>query len=102
MIVVRAQGQANTGERYNLTCTVTDNDGSFPIISWVTSDGSPVSNNSGLFLQPIMTIETSTISVVSFNPLSFMHQNSYTCAATVKDMTFAYTYPVKVNTSKFQ
>lgn len=100
MIIVRAQGLSNTGESYTLTCTVTDSDGSSPIISWMTSDRNLVSNSTGLSSQPIITNGTSTVSVLLFNPLSFFHQNNYTCAVTVKDMTFVYTYPIYVGTSE--
>ena len=100
MVLIRAQGLANTGESYSISCTVTESDASTPSITWMNSDGNIVSNMSGLYLQPTMTVGTSTVSVLLFNPLSVNHQDNYTCLASVGAASYTYTYPVIVSASK--
>lgn len=100
MVVVRAQGIARTGERYQLTCTVTSNDGSTPMITWMNVDGQIASNTSGLSLLPAVTSGTTSSSLLLLDPLSVSHEGNYTCRAIVRGTTFSYTYFVGVVASK--
>ena len=92
---------ARTGERYELTCTVT-NDGNIPMITWMDTDGLIAFNSSRVSLRPLTTIGTTSTSVLVFDPLSVRHGGDYTCQAIIGAMTFAYTYSVIVITSKCQ
>lgn len=98
-MLVRAQGTATTGERYQLTCTVTRNYGNIPVISWIGTDGQITSNSSGITLGPQMNNNDITSSVLLFDPLSVGHEGNYTCQANAEE-AFSYTYLVIVTTSK--
>ncbi len=100
VVLVRAQGVARTGERYQLTCTVTENVGGAPVIAWMNSGGVIASNRSGIALGPVMTNSTASTSVLLFDPLTVGHEGNYTCQATLRAVNFSYTYSVAVVASK--
>ena len=66
----------------------------------MNSDGLISSNGSGLFLGPLLTNNTTSSSVLLFDPLTLVHEGSYTCKATFRAMTISYTYSITVATSK--
>lgn len=100
-MLVRAQGTAGTGEEYQLTCTVTANDGSTPTITWTSSDVVITSNSSGMYVGPqMMTNGITSTSVLLFDPLSSEHQGNYTCQASVGEVVYSYTYLVTVTASE--
>ncbi len=100
-VVVRPQGLANTGENYRLECTVTEMDSSStPSITWMNSDGLLASNSSGIFIHPTETSTSGTMATLSFSPLSYSHEDNYTCAAMIGSLTYTYTYPLFVSASK--
>ena len=96
MVLVRAQGVARTGERYQLTCTVTENVEGAPTIAWMDSGGVIASNSSGITLGPVTTNGTISTSVLLFDPLTVGHGGNYTCQATLRAVNFSYTYSVAV------
>ena len=98
VVLVHAQGMARTGEVYRLTCTVTK-DGRImnpPIISWVLSGEQITSNGSGITLRPLVSTDTTSSSVLQFDPLAVMHEGDYTCQAVVGMTNISYTYSVAV------
>ncbi len=101
VVLIRAQGLARTGERYQLTCTVTKNDRSVPSINWMDLGGLITSDSSGMTLGPLMSNGTTSSSVLMFDPLAVQHGGNYTCQATFRSMTFSYTYSVVVATSEW-
>lgn len=97
LVLVRAQGVARTGEMYQLTCTVTrDRSIMNTMISWVVSGEQITSNRSGIILRPLVTNDTTSSSVLQFDPLAVMHEGNYTCQATVGVTNISYTYIVDV------
>ena len=101
VVLVRAQGAARTGERYQLTCSVTRNDGTILDITWMNSGGLITSNGSGLSLGPQMINGITSSSVLQFNPLAVRHESNYTCQSTFRAMTYSYTFPVLVTASEW-
>lgn len=99
-MLVRAQGLANSGERYQLTCSVTSNNGIAPMITWINSGLVLASNGSGLSLEPQITNGITSSSVLYFDPLSMGHDGNYTCQATLRAMSYSYTYTVIVIASE--
>lgn len=99
VVLIRAEGLATTGERYQLTCSVTMKNGSSPMIMWTNSDEVIISNSSGIFLGPQVTNGT-TSTVLQFYPLSTVHQGNYTCQASLGEETFSYSYLVMVTASE--
>ena len=102
VVLVRAQGTAETGQRYQLTCTVTRNDGSVPVISWMNSGRLISSNMSGIFLGSLRTNGVMSSSELLFDPLILGHEGNYTCLAAFGATTFSYTYSVAVIASRFR
>ena len=98
IVLVRAQGMARTGEMYQLTCTVTKHHSimNTPVISWLVSGELIISNGSGITLRPTMSNDTTSVSVIKFDPLTVMHGGDYSCQATVGVTNVSYTYPVSV------
>ena len=91
---------AQTGERYQLTCTVTTNDGIVSDITWVNSAGSIASNGSRIFLGTPSSNGFTSTSMLLFRPLAVAHEDNYTCQAVVRAMTFSYTYQIIVGFRK--
>lgn len=100
MVLVRPRGMARTGDRYQLTCTVTTNDGNVSAISWRNSAELIASNSSRLYLGTLTTNGFTSTSVLAFDPLTVAHEDNYTCQAVVRAMTFSYMYPVIVSFRK--
>lgn len=99
-VVVRPNGMASTGERYQLTCTVTNGASNVPLITWMNSGALISSNTTDTYLGQIMTSGTVSTSVLVLNPLTVDHNGNYTCQAVLLGMTYTYTYPVIVMASK--
>lgn len=100
VVLVRDQGVSRTGERYQLTCTVTKSDSNVPVILWRNSNGMTISNGSGISVGPVLSNGTFSTSLVILNPLSRTHEGNYTCQATVGAVIYSYTFPVTVTTSE--
>ena len=101
VILVRAQGISRTGERYQLTCSITHNNGIAPTITWVNSDQQITSNRSGITLGPQMDYgNSSSSSVLIFDPLTVGHEGNYTCQATFGATVSTYTYTLLVSASE--
>ena len=98
VVLVRAQGTARTGEMYQLTCTVTKHNSimNTPVISWLVSGELIASNGSGITLSPTVSNDTTSVSVIQFDPLTVMHGGEYSCQAIVGVTNVSYTYPVSV------
>lgn len=98
MVLVRAQGVPRTGEMYQLTCTVTKDQSimNTPLISWVVSGVQIASNGSGIILRPSVTNDTSSSSVLEFDPLTVTHEGDYICRAIVGTTNISYTYTISV------
>lgn len=99
-MLVRAQGTARTGERYQLTCTVTRNYGNVPTITWIDAGGQITSNSSRISLGPQVNNDIISSSVLLLNPLSVGDEGNYTCQANSGAEAFSYTYLVAVTASE--
>ncbi len=81
-MLVRAQGIATTGERYQLTCSVTKNSRDTISITWIDSLGSVISNGSGISLGLQIVNGTASVSTLVFDTLMVGHEGNYTCQLT--------------------
>lgn len=102
VVLVRAQGVARTGQMYQLTCSITKDSSitDIPSISWIFGSVERIaSNGSGITLGPLMTNDTTSVSLLQFNPLSVTHEGDYTCEAVVGTTNISYTYSVTVEST---
>ena len=91
---------SRTGENFQLTCTVTNEGGITPTITWTNSGEIIATNTSDTYLGLTVTSGPTSTSVLLLNPLTVEHTGNYTCQAVIMGMTYSYTYPVVVTASK--
>ena len=74
-------GVPTAEETYNLTCTVEAN---VPLtVQWLySSNGTAVTNDSGITVGTPRNTNSTTNLTLSFNPLSTSHEGQYTCRST--------------------
>ena len=99
-------GVPTSGGTYNLTCTVEAN---VPqTVQWLySSNGTAVTNVSGITMGTQRTTGSTTTLILSFNPLHTSHGEQYTCQSTTdtppstvtatKDVTVQGEYIVSLN-----
>jgi len=97
VVLVRGEGTARTGERYQLKCSVYSN---VSTVVWIKSGQLITSNGSGIFLDPLTTDDNISSSVLIFDPLAVSHEGSYTCQTSQAGTTASYTYFLSVDKSK--
>ena len=80
-VTIVDSGVPTSGETYNLTCTVEANVP--PAVQWLySSNGTAVTNGSGITVGTQRTTNSTTILTLSFNPLHTSHGGQYTCQST--------------------
>ena len=97
-VVVRSEGNAQTGETLDLNCFVTRDESitTSPTIVWLGIDGQSLSNGTGTRLFPLVVNGTVITSVLQFSPLSESHEGNYTCQASVNSTDIEYTFILTV------
>ena len=81
-VTITSSGVPTTGETYNLTCTVEANVP--PTVQWLyCSNGSEVTNGSGITIGTQRTTVSTTTLTLSFNPLHTSHGGQYICQSMI-------------------
>ena len=81
-VTITSSGVPTSQETYNLTCTVEANVP--PTVQWLyCSNGSEVTNGSGITIGTQRTTVSTTTLTLSFNPLHTSHGGQYICQSTI-------------------
>ena len=69
---------------------------SAPVISWVVNGTLFTSSENGIMLRPTVTSDTTSTSVLQFDPLTAMHEGDYICRADLGGTDSSYMYLIAV------